>query len=88
MEALQTLAVKYASKHPADAARRLETVSSADAGAFLTELDPGAAAAVIEKMSPSTVAAALATIDPDRARRSCRTPARLSMGPRAALPCH
>ena len=64
MEALQTLAVKYASKHPADAARRLETVSSADAGAFLTELDPEVAAAVIERMSPSTVAAAFAMVDP------------------------
>ena len=64
MEALQTLAVRYASRHPADAARRLETVSSADTGTFLTELDSGAAAAVIERMSPSSVAAAFVAMDP------------------------
>ena len=64
MDALQTLAMRYASKHPADAARRLETVPSADAGSFLAELDPGTAAAVIEKMSPSMVATAFVTMDP------------------------
>lgn len=64
MEALQSLALSYASKHPVDAARLLETVSSSDTGAFLAELDPGTAVAVIEKMSPSTAAAAFATMDP------------------------
>lgn len=69
MEALQTLAVRYASRFPADAAHRLDTVPAADAGFFLAELDPQTAAVVIDGMAPSSAAAAFETMEPDKLAR-------------------
>ena len=58
MDALRTLAARYATSYPALAARRLETVSSGDVAVFLADLEPETAIGVIESMLPSTVARA------------------------------
>jgi len=63
VEAAQTLAASYASRFPADTARRLETIAGSEVGSFLADLAPEIAVAVIARMLPSTVAAAFNTMD-------------------------
>ena len=65
MEAVHTLAVRYASRFPADAARRLEAIPISELGSFLAELEPTNAVTVIEGMLPSTVASAFEIMAPD-----------------------
>jgi len=65
MEAVQTLALKYAVRFPADTARRLETLANADVSSFLAELDPETAAGIVVGMPPATAGAAFEAMSPD-----------------------
>jgi len=65
MHATQTLAIRYAARFPAEAARRLEGITNQEVGAFLAALDPEDAVGIITGLSPHTAGAALETMDPE-----------------------
>jgi magnesium transporter len=66
MDATLQFASKYAADHPAEAARRLETLIPGEVAALLERIDPATAAGVLDHMVPVNAATHIGLMAADR----------------------